>query len=170
MKVLDKRAEERCQYSFEMLFELVLMAVSAKPENILAISQWLDDQQEKLFALGFRDLQGRQRLPSQATLYRFFWALEERIDELEHHLQRWSVAVLEEVRTPGELVCLSADGKQVRGSKRLRQGEKARQLLSYFVHEIGVSLAQTSVKGTEARTAQWAWLETLDSQSIQLRG
>ena len=69
-------------------------------------------------------------------------------------MQRWSVAVLEEVRTPGELVCLSADGKQVRGSKRLRQGEKARQLLSYFVHEIGVSLAQTSVKGTEARTAQ----------------
>ena len=60
VNVLDKRDRGRTQYSFEMLFELVLMAISAKSENILAISQWLDDQQECLFALGFRDLQGRK--------------------------------------------------------------------------------------------------------------
>ncbi len=60
VNVLDERDEERTQYSFKMLFELVLMAISAKSENILAISQWLDDQQGCLFALGFRDLQGRK--------------------------------------------------------------------------------------------------------------
>ncbi len=87
-------------------------------------------------------------------MYRFFWALEERIAELEHQLQRWSLEVLEEVRTPGELVRIGVDGKQVKGSKRPRRGEKARQLLSCFVHEVGLSLGQTSVEGTEAKTAQ----------------
>ena len=104
--------------------------------------------------LGFRDLQGQRRLPSQATLYRFFWTLEECIEDLEQHLQRWSVAVLKAVRTPGELICIGVDGKQVRGSKRLRRGERARQLLSCFVHDMGVSLSQTLVSGTEAKTAQ----------------
>ncbi len=154
IKVIDRRDKARCQYSFEMLFKLVLMVVGAKSENILAISQWLDDQQESLFTLGFRDLRGQRRLPSQATLYRFFWTLEERIEDLEHHLQRWSFAVLSEVRTPGELVCLGIDGKRVRGSKRPRQGEQARQLLSCFIHDVGLSLGQTSVQGTEAKTAQ----------------
>lgn len=86
MKVLDKRAEKRCEYSFEMLCKLVLMAISAKSENILAISQWLDDHRDDLFGLGFRNRQGDKQLPSQATLYRFFWALEDHIVELEHHL------------------------------------------------------------------------------------
>lgn len=154
MKVLDKRDEERCQYSFEMQCKLVLMAISAKSENILAISQWLADNRVELFDLGFRDQRGRKRLPSQATIYRFFWALDERIKALEYHLQRWSAEVLREVRTPGEIVCIGVDGKQVKGSKRPRQGEKARQLLSCFVHDVGLSLSQTSAEGTEAKTAQ----------------
>ena len=79
MKVLDRRDEKRCEYSFEMLCKLVLMAVSAKSENILAISQWLEDNRAELFELGFRNRQEEKRLPSQATLYRFFWALEEHI-------------------------------------------------------------------------------------------
>lgn len=154
MKVLDKRNEERCQYSFEMQCKLVLMAISAKSENILAISEWLVDNQVELFDLGFRDQRGRKRLPSQATLYRFFWALDEQIKALEFHLQRWSAEVLREVRTPGEIVCIGVDGKQIKGSKRPRQGEKARQLLSCFVHDVGLSLSQTSAEGTEAKTAQ----------------
>ena len=154
IKVLDNRNEARSQYSFEMLMKLTLMAISAKSENILAISQWLDDQQEGLFALGFRDLRGRKQLPSQATLYRFFWALEERMGDLEHHLQHWSTEVLRDVRTPGEIVCIGVDGKQLKGSKRVRQGERARQLLSCFVHNVGLSLSQTSVENTEAKTAQ----------------
>ena len=154
MKVLDKRDEKRCQYSFEMLSKLVLMAISAKSENILALSQWLEDNKDSLFALGFRTLKGEQRVPSQATLYRFFWALEERIIELEHHLSRWAFSVLEQRRVSGEMLCIGVDGKQVKGSKRVRQGEKARQLLSYFVHETSIRLKQAAVEGTEAKTAQ----------------
>lgn len=153
MKVMDKRDETRCQYTFEILMKLVLMAIGAKAENILAMSQWLDDHQESLFALGFRDTQGRKRLPAQATLYRFFWALEERIGMLEHHLHGWAFAALKETRTVGEMVCIGVDGKRVKGSKRQRQGEKARHLLSCFVHQVGLCLKQRSVEGSEAQTA-----------------
>ncbi|MCA9839992.1 MAG: ISAs1 family transposase [Trueperaceae bacterium] len=153
MKVLDKRDEKRCQYSFEMLFKLVLMAISAKPENILAMSQWIEDNASDLFALGFKNQRGEERLPSQATLYRFFWALEERIDDLEHQLSRWAIGVLESIRLPGEIIRMGVDGKQVRGSKRVPQGEKAYCLLSCFVHEIGLSLKQCVVTGDEAKAA-----------------
>ena len=77
VKTLDKRLEERCDYSFETLAKLVLMAVGTKSENVLAVSHWVHDHQEELFTLGFRDEQGRPRLPSQATIYRFFWMLEQ---------------------------------------------------------------------------------------------
>ncbi len=111
MNVLDKGNEGRCQYSFEMLMKLVLMAISAKSENILTISQWLEDHEESLYTLGFKKRQGEKRLPSQATLYRFFWALEEYIKDLEHHLGRWASRVLKEVRIPGEVLCIGVDGK-----------------------------------------------------------
>ena len=134
--------------------KLVLMAVSAKSENILAVSQWIEDHQESLFALGFRNRRAEKRLPSQATLYRFFWALEERIVQLEHHLSQWTFDVLDEVRVSGEMLCLGVDGKQIKGSKRQRQGEKARRLLSYFVHETGMTLKQRATNGTEGKTAR----------------
>lgn len=154
MNVLDRREEKRCQYSFEMLCKLVLMAISAKPENILAMSQWLEDNREALFALGFRDRKGNKCLPAQATLYRFFWALEEQIASLEHHLHSWAAEVLRATREVGEIVRIGVDGKQVIGSKRARRGEKARVLLSCFVHELGLSLRQTEVVGDEAKAAQ----------------
>ena len=153
MKVLDKRDEKRCQYSFEMLCKLVLMAISAKPENILAMSQWLEDNQDELFALGFRDRNGEKCLPSQATIYRFFWALEAQIAALEHHLHRWAAEALQTTRKLGEVVRIGVDGKQVIGSKRVRRGEKARALLSCFVHELGISLKQSAAEGDEAKAA-----------------
>ena len=150
MKVLDKRDETRCQYPFDMLMKLVLMAIAAvgaKAENILAISQWLEDHQKSLFALGFRDNQGEKQLPSQATLYRFFWALEERIVEVEHHLHRWAAEALGAVRDEGDMVCIGVDGKRVKGSKRQRQGEKARHLLSCFVHRVGPGFCHERYRG-----------------------
>ena len=62
--------------------------------------------------------------------------------------------VLDEVRVSGEMLCLGVDGKQIKGSKRQRQGEKARRLLSYFVHETGMTLKQRATNGTEGKTAR----------------
>ena len=150
VKTLDKRLEERCDYSFETLAKLVLMAVGAKSENVLAVSHWIHDHQEKLFTLGFRDEQGRPRLPSQATIYRFSWILERSIETLERALHQWSTDVLKERHPSSEMVCVSVDGKQIKGSKRSCRGDKAVHLLSCFVHKLGVTLLQQRVMGDEA--------------------
>jgi len=42
VKTLDSRKEGRCDYSFEMLTKLVLMAIGAKSENVLAVSHWIN--------------------------------------------------------------------------------------------------------------------------------
>lgn len=150
VKTLDKRKEGQCDYSFEMLTKLVLMAIGAKSENVLSISHWIHDHQESLAALGFCDRRGGQRLPSQATIYRFFWMLEESIERLERALQQWAADVLKVQRQRGEMVRVGMDGKQVRGSKRSRKGDKAVQLLSCFVHNLGLTLLQGRVTGDEA--------------------
>ena len=165
VKTLDKRLEKRCDYSFEMLTKLVLMAVGAKSENVLAVSHWIHDHQEELFRLGFRDRQGRHRLPAQATVYRFFWMLEQSIETLERVLQQWATDVLKEQRQSGEMVRVSLDGKQVKGSKRSRRGDKAVHLLSCFVHGLGLTLLQRRVTGDEAVAGkqllmQWEGLST----------
>ena len=103
--------------------------------------------------MGFRDRKGNKCLPAQATLYRFFWALEAPIASLEHHLHGWAAEVLRATRNVGEVVRIGVDGKQVIGSKRVRKGEKARALLSCYVHEIGLSRKQSDVEGDEAKTA-----------------
>jgi hypothetical protein len=38
MKPLAQRTAERCNYSFAMLTQLVLMAIGAKAANVLAVS------------------------------------------------------------------------------------------------------------------------------------
>ena len=79
----------------------------------------------------------------------------------EQYLFQWALCVLDRVRVPGEVIGIGVDGKQVKGSKRQRQGEKARHLLSCFVHDVGLSLKQSAVEGTEAKTAQQV-LSSLD--------
>jgi hypothetical protein len=39
VKTLDSREEERCDYSFEMLTKLVLMAIGARAENVLRLRE-----------------------------------------------------------------------------------------------------------------------------------
>lgn len=153
MKALDNRQEARCDYSFEMLLKLVLMAIGAGSQNILAVSHWIQDRQETLFALGFCDRHGRRRLPAQATIYRFFWMLEKRIESLERALQAWATEVLRECRSAGEAIGVGVDGKELRGSKRSRKGEKAVALLSCFVQGWGLTLRQGRVRGDEATAA-----------------
>jgi hypothetical protein len=158
VKTLDERKEERCDYSFEMLTKLVLMAIGAKTENVLAASHWIHDHHEALFALGFRDRHERQRLPSQATLYRFLWLLEANIEKLERSLQHWAADVLKVCHQPGELLRLSVDGKQVGGSKRSQRGETALQLLSCLVHGLGLTLRQQRVRGKKRQQPEDSWV------------
>lgn len=154
MKVTDQRVTGRCEYSFETLTKLALLAMLAKPENILALSQWLQDQAQSLYDLGFRTIRGAKRLPSQATMYRYFWCLEENITALEHHLKRWAQTVIRQTRQAGQPLAIAFDGKHIKGSKRVRQGEKAKQLMSAYVQELGLSLGHIEVTKSEPAAAK----------------
>jgi predicted transposase YbfD/YdcC len=154
LNVGDLRQQGKCEYSLETLWLLTLMAVACRAENVLAVGQWIRHNAEWLLENGFRGRRGEARLPSQATIYRFFWQLEEQLKPLERQLQHWVVEVLQVKRQPGELLCLGTDGKTARGSKRSRRGDKAVKLLSSFVHDLGLTLLQTPLEGDEAKQAK----------------
>jgi predicted transposase YbfD/YdcC len=135
--------------------QLVLMALCARQENILAISQWVHQHQDFLLNdLGVRTLQGEAKLPSQATLYRFLWSLEEQIGVLEKRLQQWALELVLQSQQDGRLLCLNLDGKHLKGSARSREGEKALHLLAAFVQEVGVTLFEQRVEKKEAAQAK----------------
>jgi hypothetical protein len=90
-------------------------------------------------------------LPKQATLYRFFWQLEEQMDEVEASLSAWAKAVLKALGK--EEISISLDGKYLRGSLRQRKGERALLLLPGFIHELGFSLWQGKVDSAEDDSA-----------------
>lgn len=95
-----------------------------------------------------RAVNGDWSLPKQASLYRFLWHLNAHSDELERALHDWGKAVLQ---ARGELKALSIslDGKHLRGSRRVRKGERALLLLSAFVQELGFTLWQEEVNTSE---------------------
>ncbi len=154
LKVTDLRQQGKCEYSLETLWLLTLMAVASRAENVLAVGQWLRHNDEWLLKNGFRSCRGEAKLPSQATIYRFFWQLEEQLKPLERQLQQWVVEVLQVKRLPGQLLCIGIDGKTAKGSKRSRQGDEAVKLLSSFVHGLGLTLLQTPLEGDEAKQAE----------------
>lgn len=174
-RITDPRQPGKREHSWEALWLLALLAIACRQENILAMAQWLEDQREWLLGtVKIRAINGDGRLPKQATLYRFFWQLEAQIDELEAGLHEWAKAVLKALGKDDELLRMSLDGKYLRGSVRKRKGERALLLLSAFVHELGFTLWQGKVEGSEDDSAvlllselegleQLRWLMTGDA-------
>jgi len=155
MNLPEWRQPHKCRYRLQDLMHMVLMALCARQENILAISQWIHQHQDFLLNdLGIRTLQGEARLPSQATLYRFLWSLEEQIDVLEKQLRQWALELVLQTRQEGTLLCLNLDGKYLKGSARSHEGEKALHLLAAFVQEVGVTLFEQRVEKKEAAQAK----------------
>jgi hypothetical protein len=135
------------------VFIFMLLAIGSGSKNILAIAQWLEDQKSWLMRQGLTTGAGRKAVPKQATVYRFFWQLEERIDVFERAFSDWAVAVFKALR-PGERVTLNTDGKMLRGTKRQGKGERAVLLVSSFLAELGLTLCQQRSPGDEAKTAR----------------
>lgn len=130
----DERDPRRITDSWETLWPLVLVGLLSGPENILVLSQWLNNHREVLCQhLNIPDV------PAQATWYRFFWHLEQRLDLVQPLLLGWVAACL-----PPEhrlaLTLLPADGQTLRGSRR--PGERALSFLSVFLHDLGQRVVQ----------------------------
>ncbi len=154
MRVREERQLSKCRYSMETLWKLVLMGICAGSENVRELHQWLEDQAEELYEQGFRTLKGEKCLPSEVTLYRFFWILERCIVELEHQLKIWAIETLNKVIPVGEMLVIHVDGKHLRGSTRKRCGDKGLHMLSLYINQVGMTLMQEQVKTDEAKTAR----------------
>jgi predicted transposase YbfD/YdcC len=130
----DERDPRRITYRWDTLWTLVLVGLLSAPDNILALSQWLKNHREVLcLHLNIPDV------PAQATLYRFFWHLEQRLDLVQSLLLAWVTACLPPEHRPS-LTLLSADGKTLRGSSR--PGERALSFLSVFLHDLSQTVLQ----------------------------
>lgn len=152
MSTPDPRQASKVQHPQSTLWLLVLFAIACRQNNILAISQWIDHHAEFLLDyLGCRTQQ-QARLPSQATLYRFFWQLEQQRELLEGRIRQWA-QVLARNQHPG-LVQVSIDGKVARGSRRARAGQSAIELLSMYLTHLGVTLHQERLTGRESTQAR----------------
>jgi len=167
----DERDPRRITHRWDTLWTLVLVGLLSGPENILALSQWLKNHREVLCQhLGIPDV------PAQATLYRFFWCLERRLDAVQSLLLAWVSASFPPEQRPA-LTLLSADGKTLRGSQR--PGERALSFLSVFLHDLGQTVVQVPLNERhEARVLDEllvtigqvfgeSWLLTLDAAYTQ---
>jgi hypothetical protein len=152
VSIPDER-DDNSSYEWETMFIFMLLAIGSGCKNILAIAQWLEDQKAWLMRQGLTTRTGRKAVPKQATVYRFFWQLEERIEVFERAFSDWAVAVFKVVQ-PGEHVTLNSDGKMLRGTKRQGKGERAVLLVSSFLAELGLTLGQRRSSGDEAKTAR----------------
>jgi DDE_Tnp_1-associated len=135
------------------MFVFMLLALGSGCKNILAIAQWLEDQERWLLRQGLTTRTGRKAIPKQATVYRFFWQLEDEIEAFEAAFSRWAVAVVNTVN-PGKKVTLNTDGKMVRGTKRKGKGERAVLLVSAYLEELGLTLCQKRANADEATSAK----------------
>ncbi len=128
----------------------MLLALSARQENILAISQWVEDQKTWLLeTVGIRTRSGLRKLPSQASLYRFLWCLEQDILKLEACLTRWVQEILTLKNPDGALICVNVDGKHLLDTSRFRAGQSALVLVGAFLNDFGLTLTQTLVTSTK---------------------
>jgi predicted transposase YbfD/YdcC len=153
IKTPDTRQKTKIHYPHETLWLLALFAIASGQNNILAISQWIHHNQEFLLEdLGLRTHDGQAKLPSQATLYRFFWRVEQQISLLESRIRQWAIATTQTADL--KRVHASVDGKVSRGSRRSRAEQRAIELLSLHLHEIGLTLHQERLTGRESTQAR----------------
>ena len=137
-QIPDWRDQKRIHYAWETLWTVILVGLLSGPENILALSQWLQGQREVLtqhLAL--------ERIPQQAMIYRFFWSLESHLTQLQTALFAWVKAHHPTAHT--KLVLLSGDGKVLKGSGR--EGQAALSFLSVFFHELALTVIQADQAG-----------------------
>lgn len=149
LAVEDFRAHNTV-YDWSSLFLLVLMAIGCGRGSPLAVAHWIEDHREWLIEQGFGRGKDGHDLPSQATIYRFVWGLEENIEALETALSRWAEAVVEASGQEDQVQLVNVDGKHLKGSARGGRGDRAIILIAGFLEALGLTLWQQRCEKREA--------------------
>lgn len=137
-EIEDVRQKQGLRHPLSGMLALACVAMLCGYKRVGAIAEWGKNYgKEHIKAFGFET----HGYPAQATWYRVF--RDVKIEEVEAKLTSWCEQVLEALEYEAEFIGVSMDGKTLRGSQR--QGAKNSHLLSAYVHQIGVVLAQVGV-------------------------
>ena len=137
-EIEDVRQKQGLRHSLVGMLALACVAILCGYQRVGAIAEWgrnYGKKYERVF--GFE----KHGYPSRATWYRVFGEID--IKEVEAKLTEWCEEILRVLQVEGKLIGVSIDGKTLRGSKR--QGAENSHLLSAYVHQIGLVLAQMGV-------------------------
>jgi predicted transposase YbfD/YdcC len=138
-EISDTRQRQGLRHSLTGMLTLACVATMCGYESPSAIAEWGHNYGEAYAGMFGFETHG---YPSRATWYRVFGQVD--IEQVEAKLTQWCEWVLRALGiTEVQLTGLSIDGKTLRGSKR--QGAHNSHLLSAYVHEIGIVLAQIAV-------------------------
>lgn len=121
----DPRKPTHIQHRWETLWQLLFLGVSAAQPNLLALSQWIEDQHDALC-----DLLQVKQLPRQATLYRFLAELNP--EQVEKAFQAWITPWLPE----DQVLKLVMDAKMLKGSGRSRQEVLCLQVFGLYCQQL----------------------------------
>jgi predicted transposase YbfD/YdcC len=134
----DVRQKKGLRHPLAGMLALACVAMLCGYKRVGAIAEWGKNYgKEYIEAFGFE----RHGYPAQATWYRVF--RDVKIKEVEAKLTNWCEQVIEALEYEADFVGISIDGKTLRGSKR--QGAENSHLLSAYIHQLGVVLAQVGV-------------------------
>ena len=138
-EIEDVRQKQGLRHPLVSILALACVAILCGYRRVGAIAEWGENYGKKYEkALGFE----KHGYPSRATWYRVFGEID--IKEVEVRLTGWCEEILRVLQVEGKLIGVSIDGKTLRGSKR--QGAENSHLLSAYVHQIGLVLAQMGVE------------------------
>lgn len=166
LSIPDPRNPQRIEHSWEALWKLVLLSLCGGCTNILAMIEWMEDQKEMLIkTVGIKSMKGEARLPSQATIYRFMWAVDKSIEAVEQQMTAWAKDVYAVCETEAEgegkggdeaegYISVAIDGKHLLDTARPRAGEKGLVMCAAYLHKIGLTLVQKAVLIEESQTAK----------------
>jgi len=94
-EVPDPREYLKTAHEWEDLMLMSLMALGSGRTNILAMAQWIEDEEPyRLEGLKIRNRYGQRRRPAQARVYRFFWFLDSELAAVSTAMLEWGRDVL----------------------------------------------------------------------------
>jgi len=137
-EIKDVRQKKGLRHPLSGMLALACVAILCGYQRVGAIAEWGRNYGEQYAkAFGFE----KHGYPAQITWYRVFGKID--IKQVETKLTEWCEEILKALQLEGELIGISIDGKTLRGSKR--QGAENSHLLSAYIHQIGLVLAQVGV-------------------------
>jgi len=157
-KLPDYR-KNRVRYTHpgEILF-LSLLAILSGAQGYEDIALWMNERKKEL-----AKFLGRAFItPAYTTIRNIFLGID--VQAVEKMQQKWIAKLSNSSDSIESLTIVASDGKTMKGSKSKEMNEKARHIVSLFLTEKKLTLAQTQVEDKSNEIP--ALIELLDSLNL----